>query len=750
MPSGNTIKWKTSRKLLFGFGLLISIVALVTLISYQRIQNIEDDVKVMGGGESLERAILEMKIAASDTRRAVGDYINSRNPLAKNQIRDAELAFARTTTEFDTLARTDEEKRLGQEIAQLYQQPRNASQEIMTLADERFAAFQLFQKDINEIDDLINHKLQTAIDRTDPVALKKLEAALEMEASANNNFRAMEAYMAGPNPALRQEILDSQAQFKQFTASFRDTSPSAYEESWLSYIDQKFDEAINTGGGIIATTNKLHASLADFERELAGVAGYIDDHAQPLIHAQAIEIAERAESSTASATRALVTLGIIGILIGVITAWATSRGIIKPLRELFRTIEIAAGGKLDHRMNPNAKGEFRQLALSFNRLLGDLERSVSASRRNEETAWTLLNAPNDLAILVDTRGVITAGNKVATERLSKNNENIIGTSLYDLLPADLMVSTKARVEQAIASEQPVQFEDERDGTMLEGRAYPVFGVRGKVINVALFTRDITTQKWIQEISERLGRRNELILEAAGEGIYGVDAQGKTTFVNPAAARMLGYRPEELVGKSHHEIVHHSKPDGTPYPPEDCPIYAALSDGTSHHGDDEVFWREDGSCFAVEYMSTPMIEDGKIVGAVVTYQDISDRKQVEQALQQSEGKYRSMFESAANMIISVDKDGLIIDCNSRAQQILGYGPEEIIGHSLEEIVDAAYSEKTRESLKGILTKGFEYNNQYRMVRKDGSLIDVNMNAAAVRDENGDYVRTICMIDDITEQ
>ncbi|MFC1906974.1 PAS domain S-box protein [Chloroflexota bacterium] len=750
MPSGNTIKWKTSRKLLLGFGVLISIVALVTLISYQRIQNIEREVlQVAGGGASLERALLEMKIAASDTGRAVSDHVRGREPLSRDKLNDAEIAFARTATEFDTLSRTDEEKRLGQEVARLYEKPRRTGYGIMTTADQQSTTFQLFQKDITEIDDLIDNRLQIAVDRADPDVVKKLEAALEMEASVNRNSRAIQAYTARPSPALREEILDAQAQFTQSAASFRQTKPPAYEESWLSHIEQKFLATINTSNEIIDTTDKLHQSLTDFEQGIAGVVAYIDDQAQPLIHAQAVAMAEDARNSTSAATRALVALGIIGILIGILAAWTAFRGITKPLRDLFRTIEIASSGKLDQRMNPNAKGEFRQLALVFNRLLGDLERSANAARRSEETAWTLLNSPNDLAILMDTRGVIAAANKMATKRLSKNNEKIIGTCFYDILPADLMVSRKAQIEKAISSEEPVHFEDERDGIILEGRIYPVFGVRGKVINVALFTRDITTRKWIEEIAERLGRRNELILEAAGEGIYGVDVQGKTTFVNQAAARMLGYRPEELIGKSHHEIVHHSKPDGTPYPPEECPIYAALTDGTSHHGDDEVFWREDGSCFAVEYMSTPMIEDGRIVGAVVTYQDITDRKQVEQALRQGEEKYRSMFESAANMIISVDKDGLIIDCNNRAQQMLGYGPEEIIGRSLEEIVDAAYSERARESLKGILTKGFEYNNQYRMVRKDGTLIDVNMNAAAVRDEHGDYIRTICMIDDITE-
>ena len=97
-------------------------------------------------------------------------------------------------------------------------------------------------------------------------------------------------------------------------------------------------------------------------------------------------------------------------------------------------------------------------------------------------------------------------------------------------------------------------------------------------------------------------------------------------MNPVAARMLGYEPDELIGKRHHELVHYSRPDGKPYPSEQCPIYAAFKDGTVHTNvTNEVFWRKDGTSFPVEYTSTPIIEVDKIFGAVITFRDISNRK-----------------------------------------------------------------------------------------------------------------------------
>lgn len=126
--------------------------------------------------------------------------------------------------------------------------------------------------------------------------------------------------------------------------------------------------------------------------------------------------------------------------------------------------------------------------------------------------------------------------------------------------------------------------------------------------------------------------NKLILESAGEGVYGLDAEGKTTFVNPAAEKMTGYTSEEMIGHCQHKLTHHSKPDGTTYIDTECPIYAAVKDGKVHTVSDEVFWRKDGTSFPVEYVSTPIWENLKLRGAVVVFKDISERKQAEEEIQ----------------------------------------------------------------------------------------------------------------------
>ncbi|MCP4993435.1 MAG: PAS domain S-box protein, partial [Gammaproteobacteria bacterium] len=128
---------------------------------------------------------------------------------------------------------------------------------------------------------------------------------------------------------------------------------------------------------------------------------------------------------------------------------------------------------------------------------------------------------------------------------------------------------------------------------------------------------------------------QLILDSAGEGIYGLNLEGRGTFINKAAADMLGYERHELIGQGQHGLIHHSHPNGEFYPREDCPIYAAFKDGKVHHINNEVFWRKDGSSFPVEYTSTPIIDNGATLGAVVTFKDITAHKKT--ALQLIEAK-----------------------------------------------------------------------------------------------------------------
>ncbi|HRM32223.1 MAG TPA: sigma 54-interacting transcriptional regulator, partial [Acinetobacter johnsonii] len=136
---------------------------------------------------------------------------------------------------------------------------------------------------------------------------------------------------------------------------------------------------------------------------------------------------------------------------------------------------------------------------------------------------------------------------------------------------------------------------------------------------------------LQELFIDSDTGKHLLLSSVGDGIYSINKQGICTFINPVGAKMLGLQPEDVLGKNIHKVHHHTHENGTHYPVEDCPIYAAVHDGIVHEGIQEVFWRRDGSYFPVEFTSTPIIRDSEIIGAVVVFRDITERLNTEKQL-----------------------------------------------------------------------------------------------------------------------
>jgi PAS domain S-box-containing protein len=182
-------------------------------------------------------------------------------------------------------------------------------------------------------------------------------------------------------------------------------------------------------------------------------------------------------------------------------------------------------------------------------------------------------------------------------------------------------------------------------------------------------RGLAEWRKYEQLFQEIEKGNQLLPQAAGDGIYGVNADGITTFINPAAERLLGYNADELVGKNMHEMVHGRHPDGSHYCVKQCPIYAAFNDGAVHHVDDEVFWRKDGSVFPVEYTSTPIVEHGMLIGAVIIFRDISDRKEAEDNL-------RSALEQVKTLQRRLEEENAYLQEEIRTE----HNYREIIGSS----------------------------------------------------------------------
>jgi two-component system, chemotaxis family, CheB/CheR fusion protein len=176
----------------------------------------------------------------------------------------------------------------------------------------------------------------------------------------------------------------------------------------------------------------------------------------------------------------------------------------------------------------------------------------------------------------------------------------------------------------------------RDGSTVDVSVTfsPILAASGQVVGVSAISRDITQLvRARHEIAER-EERIRLLLDSTAEAIYGVDLSGTCTFCNPACARLLGYEsPAALIGRQMHPLMQHTKADGTPYPPEQSPLYDVMRHREPAHADNEVFWRADGTSFPAEYWSHPIARGGEILGAVVTFVDITERRKAEEEIQE---------------------------------------------------------------------------------------------------------------------
>ena len=264
--------------------------------------------------------------------------------------------------------------------------------------------------------------------------------------------------------------------------------------------------------------------------------------------------------------------------------------------------------------------------------------------------------------------------------------------------------------------------------------------------------DITDRKLAEEAIREAEEHNRLILESAGEGVFGLDAEGVTTFVNPAACRMLGFSPEDLIGQPMHALIHHTYEDGSPYPAEQCYMRKAFTDGEIHHVLDEVLWRQDGTSFPVEYTSTPIKKDGALLGAVITFSDVTERRAAEEALKASESRTRSIIENAADGIIVIDEGGIIESFSPAAERIFQYQADEVIGNNVSMLMPEPFRSQHDGYLQRYFITGEEHiintNRELEGVRKDGTVFSLDL-AVGVAEAGSRRIFT-GTIRDITER
>lgn len=283
----------------------------------------------------------------------------------------------------------------------------------------------------------------------------------------------------------------------------------------------------------------------------------------------------------------------------------------------------------------------------------------------QRTQFSIDHAPVEICLL-DEDGRYVYANNIAKSNFGMTDTSLTGTTLFDINP-NIDEQWWGQLKKDVIARGVVHCETTH--RTVDGRTYPV-DVRYYRINlddvdyICIFASDISFRKQVEE-------QRQMILQAAADGIFGVDAEGNVMFMNPAAYQLLGYDEGELTGRPLKEILcaKNSQPD--PYVMELCPMVLAYTCGIESHIDDEMLTRKDGSRFPAEYIARPLKRNNEIIGAVVTLRDNTEKKKAEAAIRASEEQYRALFESSRDAVLLMDEIGTFITANDAAVRLLGY-------------------------------------------------------------------------------
>ena len=261
-----------------------------------------------------------------------------------------------------------------------------------------------------------------------------------------------------------------------------------------------------------------------------------------------------------------------------------------------------------------------------------------------------------------------------------------------------------------------------------------------------------------------------VLNAIDDGVYFLDPQGRTIFVNAAASRMLGYTSREILGQPMHPLTHHHYADGTAFPAEACPILSSVTDGVQQRVGGDVFWTRDGRALPVDYTSIPIKQGKAVAGVVVTFRDISEHQQAEvqalrlrgerdaraeaertrEALRESESRYRFLAEAIPVLIWTALPDGRLDYVTERVARYFGIPAEQLLRDGWRDVVHPDDLPRVAERWARSLATGEPYKVEFRLRAADGTYRWHLGRAQAQLDDQGRIVRWFGTNTDIEEQ
>ena len=270
---------------------------------------------------------------------------------------------------------------------------------------------------------------------------------------------------------------------------------------------------------------------------------------------------------------------------------------------------------------------------------------------------------------------------------------------------------------------------------------------GRSVRIIGTILDITKRKKAELAVKESNERIRLLLDSTAEGIFGMDTDAKCTFINASCLNMLGYKSDEgLIGQNIHKLIHHTDQDDSPQDLKDSKISEAYRKGKGIHASNEVFWRKDGSAFPVEYWSFPIYKDGNLIGAVVNFNDITERKIAEEKLHYQ----AKLLENVSDAVISTDNYYRVLSWNKAAENLYGWKQEEVLGREFKDITPVIYLDTTREKVLDEFKENGRWSGEALQYRKNGKKLTIHASVTNFSDSLGNMIGTIAVNRDVTEK
>jgi PAS domain S-box-containing protein len=340
-----------------------------------------------------------------------------------------------------------------------------------------------------------------------------------------------------------------------------------------------------------------------------------------------------------------------------------------------------------------------------------------ALRKSENTLRVWLNAIQESAFLIDQEGIVLAANTTVAERMHHSVEEMIGKCIFDFVPPEVARIRRSYLAEVIASGKPARFEDERSGRIIDNLIYPVFDQDGRIRQLAVMATDVTERKQMEENLRRQEQEYKTLVEHTPDVIVRFDQQYRHSYVNPVVEKEFGIPPAKLLGKSHRELGQ---------PPEKAEWSERIISQVFETGQEVIFEMDNPTPSGDEYYLSRGVpefaEDGSVSSVLFIHRNITERKQVEEALHKSEERFRLIAETIQEVFWMADVDlQRMLYVSPSYEQVWGRSCESLY-NSPQSFLDAIHPEDRARVLIDLEAEktGLPFEHEYQIIRPDGSI------------------------------